>query len=682
MGTFNTPLIACLLSVVVGLPSLSGAQTARCTTLPSDPDSFGACGWAQGPSSALTRLGDHADHFADALLQFVGALEDRCDTGERLAVALRRMHEALAAWDRELRQAERDLAPAADDVQARLALGVAYLVRGRVDSALGEFVAARLADPRRAEPHALEGMALRLRGRNVEAARAFARVLTIVGSDPALLYDFSQFARSVGLLDDAADAVGLFHASPWRDLLERRRREGPADFRAPPLGRLTHAPHVLPQSSSVPVVVAPVHYQAAFQLIDARRYDEALAAFTSGAAADPLAVKGPLGALLNSGCDALRMAQLEIAIERFAFAVQRFPGSAEAHRRLALAYQSDEQYERSVLQFRNAIALDGSDERSRLGLAEVLAESGDLAAAEQEFRDAAAAIPRSKKVLFGLAQLHRRTWRDAEAVQELNAVRDGVVAGRGGLLRAIVDIRKGQVDLDRAAEAAMTWIGAAPNEPQAHLALSAVFSEQGAPDAALAESLAALVIDPASADAYALSAVLFQQKGQEADAAAFSQRALELDPRHQQARYSLGTSLLRLGRRQQGVDVLTEFRRIQSDALEADERQRTLEALEREALDEFRRGAIEKSVALFEQVLSFDPRRPSSHVNLAVALLKIGRAQPALDTLLRLRVLKDDAEIHRLLAQAYAALGRADDERAESSLYRRAKAERASGLVR
>ena len=100
--------------------------------------------------------------------------------------------------------------------------------------------------------------------------------------------------------------------------------------------------------------------------------------------------------------------------------------------------------------------------------------------------------------------------------------------------------------------------------PAAHHELAEMYFRLGRLDEALAEFTVALMIDPRRADSHVGvgAGAAAARDGCEAAAAA-ARRAAELDPTHKEARYVLATSLLRLGRADEGKRELQEYQRLQ-----------------------------------------------------------------------------------------------------------------------
>src|SRR6185436_1449739 len=127
------------------------------------------------PSTAAAQR----DAFLAAWVEFYQTLRGAYgDEGPQLAAQLETMTTALAAWDREIRDAESQLQPRLKGANPQVALEVhallaaLYLDRSRFDDALREFEAAISVDPRAAF-HRYKGLIYQATARPVEAADAF-----------------------------------------------------------------------------------------------------------------------------------------------------------------------------------------------------------------------------------------------------------------------------------------------------------------------------------------------------------------------------------------------------------------------------------------------------------------------------------------------------------------------------
>ena len=116
------------------------------------------------------------------------------DEGGEVARRLGDLSEAVANWDRSIRDAELRLRPrlegaSPDDAAvAHEALGSAYLERGRFADAVTEFEAASRLAPQRASLHLSRGFALEAMGSPDRAAAAFRQAWTLDPDDPVTAY--------------------------------------------------------------------------------------------------------------------------------------------------------------------------------------------------------------------------------------------------------------------------------------------------------------------------------------------------------------------------------------------------------------------------------------------------------------------------------------------------------------
>ena len=118
-----------------------------------------------------------------------------------------------------------------------------------------------------------------------------------------------------------------------------------------------------------------------------------------------------------------------------------------------------------------------------------------------------------------------------------------------------------------------------------------------------------------------------------ADAAVALQRALSLDPNLKEARYALGTSLMRLGKTEEARKELETFARQQAEAETAGQREFQLDALRREGSRSLLAGAFEQAIASYDEALELDPDNARSRRDLGLALLRAKRPQEAVEHL-------------------------------------------------
>jgi tetratricopeptide (TPR) repeat protein len=99
-----------------------------------------------------------------------------------------------------------------------------------------------------------------------------------------------------------------------------------------------------------------------------------------------------------------------------------------------------------------------------------------------------------------------------------------------------------------------------------------VYQAQDRLEDALVEDLAAALVDPANANAFAAAGQLRADQGDDAGAITLLRSAVRLDANHGAARYALGRALLRAGRADEAREQLAAFERIQKAEMEAQRR--------------------------------------------------------------------------------------------------------------
>ena len=150
-------------------------------------------------------------------------------------------------------------------------------------------------------------------------------------------------------------------------------------------------------------------------------------------------------------------------------------------------------------------------------------------------------------------------------------------------------------------------------------------------------------------------------------------RALALDASQPQTHYALGTALMRLGKAEEGEKELREFERLQQKAAADRARDLELSRIRREAQISSTSGDHEKAVSLLRRALELAPDDAVAYLNLGMALALSGKPAEAIEQYTAAVTLKAPVEVHLRMAEAYAALGRADDSRREQEIYEQLK---------
>jgi len=611
--------------------------------------------------------------FTGALAQFSLALDgSHGDERDMINASLDALDRARRQWDGVIQTYESRMAaeivgaPAELAVRMHIAMGGEYLDRNRIEDAQREFAEVLRLDSRRPEVQAIQGL---LNGQfpgRAEAARgALQTAVALAPADPTRAYLLARHLADAGPPDAAARAFEQFL---------RVARAAPAGASAvqpfTSLGLVAEVPGIEP-------FFPPAAYAEGFGLLQQGRYEEAISAFRTAAALDPLARLPAIDTpSVRQAASSLRNGATAEAAQAFAAIVGLAPNSGEAHRLLGLAYAADEQVDAAARELSTAVSLSPADERAHLDLAGVLFGQGRFPDAARALRNTLTAVPASGRARYMLGLVHQRQGDYPAAVRELEqAAALRPLLGLNSIYQTLGALRRAQQDYDGAIRAFSTRIALVPNDPQAHQELGDMYFRQSRHAEALAEFLVASVLDPAQAHPFVAIGQIHLREGRFDEAVGAATRAVSLAPTDKEARYVLATALLRLGRPEEGARELETFQRLQAEATAAKSREFELGALRRDAAVNTGNGDHEKAVSLLRRVLELDPGTASAHLDLGVALLEAGHPQDAIEPLTAAIERHAQIDAHRYLADAYAGAGRAAESQRERALYARLRQE-------
>jgi tetratricopeptide (TPR) repeat protein len=164
--------------------------------------------------------------------------------------------------------------------------------------------------------------------------------------------------------------------------------------------------------------------------------------------------------------------------------------------------------------------------------------------------------------------------RTSEAIAAMErATASAPIIGQDYLYDTLGTLYIGDANLSGALGAYRRRVSVNPNHSDAHRKLGQIYLELGRHEEAAAEFTAAALLDPANAEAHAGRAQVYFRRGEYDAAGQSARRALALKPAHLAAQYTLGASLLRLGRTAEGTEALEIFRGLQEAAQAAADRE-------------------------------------------------------------------------------------------------------------
>ena len=613
------------------------------------------------PSTAAAQR----DGFLAAWVEFYQTVRGAYgDEGPELSAQLEKMTTALAAWDRDVRDAESQLQPrlkGADvntSLEVHAILAALYLDRSRFDDALREFEAAIRIDPARAAFHRYKGLIYQATARQAEAAEAFRSAWRLDPMDPQNAHRLLVYRSSTTTREEVEQALGTFAALEAELIRIARPRS------APPF-RTTQA---IDDDAGGAMGFVPPPYARGFAMLQRGQYDEGLSALRAAVAADPLVADAASRSdPMAQGSAALRQGLVDTAIDRFEAAVAGAAGSSEAHRLLGTAYGIRGDIASSVRHLRDAVRLNPRDERAWIALASTLEDTGDRAEAAVALRAAIEALPDSGALRWRLRSVRRERIDDSDL--DLLAVADSLVlfAGKGELLGQLAGMAQGHLDYDRAVTLQELRAALTPNNAAAHAALGRAYVEQGRDDTGYAELVTALLLDPRNADTLTALGQLHLASGRTPQALAALERALALEAGNSQALNALGNALIRAGRTEEGQRRLEESVRRQAQDVEDQRSRRTAAMLTVQAEVHMSKGEFDAALDLLKQAIT-TRRDTVGSLQVADALIKAGRLEEAA-AVLQASMSNARPETHRRLAEVYTLLGRPAESARERQAY-------------
>ena len=563
--------------------------------------------------------------FAKALIELTEAIEGTYgDEGSRIGPTLDRMSAALAVWNREIEAAEAAVAAALSSASPseiatrRVSLARMYAERGRFTDALPQLDAALSVDRARAEAHVLRGLVLRALRRDEEAAEAFLSARSADARDPVTAYYLFQSVTATGNAAHAEDA-GKALTAAFRTFSKSDARGTRAPF-----ARVA----AFPWAADGPPLLPLAAYRQPYGWLARGEYETAIAEFRRRAAFDPLRTDPAARSTATArAVAALRQGRLSDARS----AIQQsdvLERSSEAHRILGLIHWAESDYEKGVEQLTAAIRLAPRDERARLALSRILSSAGRDEEAVTALEETLRVLPDSALAHWWLALSLERLNRFADARREFSQAASGAVAGEGQLHAAVGRSASAAADVPGAIQSFIRAVNANPNDTALHKHLAGSLAQEDRAGEALAEFMAALLINSGDAEAYTGIGQIHLNAGRDADAVDALRRATEIAPASHDARYALANALVRLGRTEEAAEHFVRVEQAQRQMLADRRRGLTHDVLKEEAALRAAEGRFEAAIALYEKALAVMVD-PSVYGHLAVLYSKIGRAPDA-----------------------------------------------------
>ena len=269
---------------------------------------------------------------------------------------------------------------------------------------------------------------------------------------------------------------------------------------------------------------------------------------------------------------------------------------------------------RAVALLREAIAIDPNLWEARYDLGVVLAQTGDLAGAEEQLAAAAKLAPNAEDVAVALAEVRRRRGEHKIAADALgDFVNDHPNAIEARTLYVATLRESGQVD--KAIAQAREVLVRKPGEATALAELALCHLAKNERDTAALLAKQATDANPKSAVAHRAMGMVALANGDDAAAFVEFRKATEADPRDTTARLNMGAVLLRAGAYAKAEE---QYRAILQIAPDDNDAAVGLAAALRGESDAQHPGKLEEAQKLLEKVLERDPHHVSALFNMGV----------------------------------------------------------------
>jgi tetratricopeptide (TPR) repeat protein len=241
-------------------------------------------------------------------------------------------------------------------------------------------------------------------------------------------------------------------------------------------------------------------------------------------------------------------------------------------------------------------------------------------------------------------------------------------AGKGELMGQMAAMAQGHLDYDSAVKLLELRVALTPNNAAAHKALGRAYVDLGHEEIGYAELVTALLLDPLDAETLTAIGRLHVAADRTPQAIAALQRALALDAGNSEALHALGNALIRAGRTAEGQQRLEDSVRRQAQDVEDQRSRRTAAMLSVQAAIHASKGEYDAAIDSWKRAITM--RRDSvGPFQVADALIKAGRLEEASAVLQAAIPSNPRPEIHRRLAEVYAALGRTEESARERRTY-------------
>jgi len=326
------------------------------------------------------------------------------------------------------------------------------------------------------------------------------------------------------------------------------------------------------------------------------------------------------------------------------------PASPQALGKLAQgveAARSADGKQRAIGLLQEAVAVDEKLWEARYNLGVLLADGGDLVAAEKQLKVAHDLAPNAEDVAVALSEVRRRLGDHEGAIAVLSAFVKQNPKASAANIALLTALREGG-KIKQAIDQAHAVLVKHSSDPFALSELALAHLELGELDTAELISNEALKAGDKAAPAYRAAALVALKRGDDAVAFRHFVRASELDPEDTTARFNMGVVLLRAGVYDKAVE---EFKGVLAVEPESTGAELGLAAARRSQGSRDNPGPYADAEKLLKGVLEREPKNPDAAFDLGVLYAEYMKKPAEAEPLLK-RFLEEAPQQHPSRAEA------------------------------
>jgi tetratricopeptide (TPR) repeat protein len=298
--------------------------------------------------------------------------------------------------------------------------------------------------------------------------------------------------------------------------------------------------------------------------------------------------------------------------------------------------------------------------------------------AESLMRHAVKAYPDSRQIQLQLAELYVIWGKYPNALEAFEvAARRGASTDttverqqRGLIYARIGEMNFYLVRFDDAIAALTKSLEINPANWPARLLLAAVYLRRNRFEEAAGEFSRVISANSQTAAAHEGLAQVSLELGRYAESVTQAQRALDIDPALQTARYIKAMALIRGGKEQEGKVALQDYQQRESEQRVAASQLVALAELEKHCSALLSEARVQEAMAILGEGIRQYPLNARLHLKLGLiqSRLRLHReAAETFETMIRMQL--DDFLVHRQLAREYEQLGNTEGGRQQRVLY-------------